>query len=35
VVDKGSDATIKIVIYNKETIDLTDQVIREFDRQNK
>lgn len=35
VVDKGSDATIKIVIYNKDTIDLTDQVIREFDKQNK
>jgi outer membrane protein len=34
-VDKGSDATIKIVIYNKDAIDLTDQVIREFDRQNK
>jgi outer membrane protein len=35
VVDKGSDQTIKIVIYNKETIDLTDQVIKEFDRVNK
>ncbi len=35
VVDKGSDATIKIVIYNKDAIDLTDQVIREFDKQNK
>jgi outer membrane protein len=35
VVDKGSDATIKIVIYNKETIDLTDLVIREFDKLNK
>jgi outer membrane protein len=35
VVDKGSDATIKIVIYNKDAIDLTDQVIKEFDKQNK
>jgi outer membrane protein len=35
VVDKGSDATIKIVIYNRDAIDLTDQVIREFDKQNK
>lgn len=35
VVDKGSEATIKIVIYNKDTIDLTDQVIKEFDRVNK
>ena len=35
VVDKGSDATIKIVIYNKETIELTEQVIKEFDKLNK
>lgn len=35
VVDKGSDTTLKIVIFNKDTIDLTDQVIKEFDRQNK
>ena len=35
VVDKGSEQTIKIVIYSKDTIDLTDQVIKEFDRQNR
>ncbi|MBI4400865.1 MAG: OmpH family outer membrane protein [Nitrospirae bacterium] len=35
VVDKGSENTIKIVIYNRNTLDLTDQVIKEFDRQNK
>ncbi len=35
VVDKGSDTTLKIVIFNKDSIDLTDQVIKEFDRQNK
>jgi len=35
VVDKGSEQTIKIVIYNKDTIDLTDQVTKEFDRTNK
>ncbi len=34
VVDKGSEQTMKIVIYNKDTIDLTDQVIKEFDRVN-
>ena len=34
VVDKGSEQTIKIVIYSKDTIDLTDQVIKEFDRIN-
>ena len=35
VVDKGSEQTVKIVIYNKDTIDLTEQVIKEFDRINK
>jgi len=34
VVDRGSEQTIKIVIYNKDTIDLTEQVIKEFDRVN-
>lgn len=34
VVDKGSEQTVKIVIYNKDTIELTDQVIKEFDRVN-
>ena len=35
VVDKGSEQTVKIVIYHKNTIDLTEQVIKEFDRVNK
>jgi outer membrane protein len=35
VLDKGSEQTVKIVIYNKDAIDLTDQVIKEFDRVNK
>jgi outer membrane protein len=35
VVDKGNEATLKIVIYAKDALDLTDQVIKEFDRQNK
>jgi len=35
VVDRGSDTTIRIVIYAKDTLDLTDQVIKEFDRQNR
>lgn len=34
VVDKGSEQTVKIVLYNKDTIDLTDQVTKEFDRTN-
>lgn len=35
VVDRGSEQTMKIVIYSKDTIDLTEQVIKEFDRVNK
>ena len=35
ILDKGSEQTVKIVIYNKEAIDLTEQVIKEFDRVNK
>lgn len=35
VVDRGSEQTVKIVIYNKDTVDLTEQVIKEFDRINK
>ncbi len=35
VLDKGSEQTVKIVIFNKDTIDLTEQVIKEFDRTNK
>ena len=34
VVDRGSEQTVKIVIYSKDTIDLTDQVTKEFDRVN-
>jgi outer membrane protein len=34
VVDRGSEQTVKIVIYSKDTIDLTEQVIKEFDRVN-
>jgi len=34
VVDRGSEQTVKIVIYNKDTIDITNQVIKEFDRVN-
>ena len=35
VVDKGSENTVKIVIYNRDSLDITEQVIKEFDRQNK
>ena len=32
VLDKGSDATLRIVLYHHKAIDLTDQVVKEFDR---
>lgn len=35
VVEKGSEQAMKIVIYHKDTIDLTEQVIKELDRANK
>ena len=35
ILDRGSDNTIKIVIYAHDSLDLTDQVVKEFDRQNK
>ncbi len=35
VVDKGSENSIKIVIYNRDALDITEQVIKEFDRVNK
>lgn len=35
VLDKGNDSTLKIVIYHQPAIDLTDQIIKEFDRRYK
>lgn len=35
VLDKGNESTLKIVIYANDSLDVTDQVIKEFDRQNK
>jgi outer membrane protein len=35
VIDKGSEAAIKIVLYHHPALDVTDQVVKEFDRQNK
>jgi outer membrane protein len=35
ILDKGSDAVIKIVLYHRPGLDLTEQVVKEFDRQNK
>jgi outer membrane protein len=35
VLDKGNDATLRIVIYASNAIDITDQVVKEFDRRYK
>jgi len=35
ILDRGSDTTVKIVIYSHPSVDLTEQIIKEFDRQNK
>lgn len=35
VIDRGSEASVKIVIYGHSSIDLTAQIVKEFDRQNK
>lgn len=35
ILDKGTNATVKVVLYHQAALDVTDQVIKEFDRQNK
>ncbi len=35
IIDKGSEGALKIVLYHQPALDLTDQVVKEFDRQNK
>jgi outer membrane protein len=35
IIDKGAEVTMKIVLYHQPTLDVTDQVVKEFDRQNK
>ena len=35
IIDKGIEAAMKIVLYHQPALDLTDQVLKEFDRQNK
>ena len=35
IIDKGVEAAMKIVLYHQPALDLTDQVMKEFDRQNK
>ena len=35
VIDKGNEGVLKIVIYHQSGLDVTEQVVKEFDRQNK
>jgi len=35
VLDKGSEATLKIAIYSKNGLDITDEVVKEFNRRFK
>jgi outer membrane protein len=35
VIDRGNEAVMKIVIYHQPGLDITEQVVKEFDRQNK
>lgn len=35
IVDKGNDAVIRVVIYHQLGLDVTEQVLKEFDRVNK
>jgi len=35
VIDKGSENTLKIVLFNRDGLDLTNEVIKEFDRRFK
>jgi outer membrane protein len=35
IIDRGNEAMIRIVIYYQPALDVTDQVVKEFDKQNK
>ena len=35
LLDKGNNATLRIVLYHRESIDLTDDVVKEFDKRYK
>ena len=35
IIDKGITAVIKVVLYHQPALDVTDQAVKEFDRQNK
>jgi len=35
IIDRGNEAVLRIVIYHQPALDVTDQVVKEFDKQNK
>ncbi len=35
VIDRGNEGVLKIVIYHQPGLDVTEQVVKEFDKQNK
>jgi outer membrane protein len=35
IIDKGNEVIMRIVLYHQPALDVTDQVVKEFDRQNK
>ena len=35
IIDRGNEAVIRIVIYHQPALNVTDQVVKEFDKQNK
>jgi outer membrane protein len=35
IIDRGNEAMVRIVIYYQPSLDITDQVAKEFDKQNK
>lgn len=35
IIDKGNEAAIKVIIYHQPALDLTEQIVKEFDRVNK
>jgi len=35
IIDRGNEAMMRIVIYHQPALDVTEQVVKEFDKQNK
>ena len=35
IIDRGNEQLLRIVIYHQQGLDVTDQVVKEFDKQNK